>query len=158
MAPQRRWHIVILMKLYGKRLFFPLTHCFGQKGKVGNSIEITDLLWQRKKDSNPHKRSQSPVCYHYTIPLRTNDIIQIFWDLSTLLPHIFHEMKNTPVGPARTRRQGREKRTQRSRILPSIEIVTTCHGRNFPLARSASRAACSSPPQHGTYMRTMVTL
>ena len=82
----------------------------------------------------------------------------IVWDLSTLLPHIFHEMKNTPVGPARTRRQGREKRTQRSRILPSIEIVTTCHGRNFPLARSASRAACSSPPQHGTSMRTMVTL
>ena len=120
--------------------------------------QIRQLLWQRKKDSNPHKRSQSPVCYHYTIPLRTNDIIQIFWDLSTLLPHIFHEMKNTPVGPARTRRQGREKRTQRSRILPSIEIVTTCHGRNFPLARSASRAACSSPPQHGTSMRTMVTL
>lgn len=120
--------------------------------------QIRQSIWQRKKDSNPHKRSQSPVCYHYTIPLRTNDIIQIFWDLSTLLPHIFHEMKNTPVGPARTRRQGREKRTQRSRILPSIEIVTTCHGRNFPLARSASRAACSSPPQHGTSMRTMVTL
>ena len=97
------------------------------------------------------------MCYHYTIPLRTNDIIQIFWDLSTLLPHIFHEMKNTPVGPARTRRQGREKRTQRSRIFPSIEIVTTCHGRNFPLARSASRAACSSPPQHGTSMRATVT-
>lgn len=47
---------------------------------------------------------------------------------------------------------------QQSRILPSTEIVTTCHGRNFPLARSASRAACSSPPQHGTSMRTTVTL
>ena len=27
------------------------------------------LLWQRMKDSNPHKQSQSLVCYHYTNPL-----------------------------------------------------------------------------------------
>ena len=26
-------------------------------------------LWQREKDSNPHIRSQSPLCYLYTIPL-----------------------------------------------------------------------------------------
>ena len=26
-------------------------------------------FWQREKDSNPHIRSQSPLCYHYTIPL-----------------------------------------------------------------------------------------
>ena len=32
-------------------------------------------LWQGMKDSNPHKRSQSPVCYHYTNPLRTKIII-----------------------------------------------------------------------------------
>ena len=25
--------------------------------------------WQREKDSNPHIRSQSPLCYLYTIPL-----------------------------------------------------------------------------------------
>ena len=58
-----------------------------------------------------------------------------------------------PAHASRARAAG-----QQSRILPSTEIVTTCHGRNFPLARSASRAACSSPPQHGTSMRTMVTL
>ena len=46
--------------------------------------QIRQLLWQRKKDSNPHKRSQSPVCYHYTIPLCANDIIQDFWNLSSL--------------------------------------------------------------------------
>lgn len=63
----------------------------------------------------------------------------------------------SPAPPANAGRAG-ETGAQRSRILPSIEIVTTCHGRNFPLARSASRAACSSPPQHGTSMRTMVTL
>ena len=28
------------------------------------------LRWQRKKDSNPHIRSQSPLCYLYTIPLK----------------------------------------------------------------------------------------
>lgn len=27
------------------------------------------LRWQREKDSNPHIRSQSPLCYLYTIPL-----------------------------------------------------------------------------------------
>ena len=27
------------------------------------------LFWQRMRDSNPRKRSQSPVCYRYTNPL-----------------------------------------------------------------------------------------
>ena len=34
-----------------------------------NSIKITVDLWQRMRDSNPRKRSQSPVCYRYTNPL-----------------------------------------------------------------------------------------
>ena len=45
------------------------------------------------------------MCYHYTIPLRTNDIIQIFSDLSTLLSHIFHGMKNLCSGSARACKQ-----------------------------------------------------
>ena len=45
-----------------------------------------------------------------------------------------------------------------SSILPSVEMVTTCHGINFPLCCNAVFAACSSPPQQGTSMRTMVTL
>ncbi len=44
-----------------------------------------------------------------------------------------------------------------SSIFPSIEIVTTCHGINFPLACSAFFAAISKPPQQGTSIRTMVT-
>lgn len=64
----------------------------GKSKKIAPVKDGSDSRWQRKKDSNPHKRSQSPVCYHYTIPLRTNDIIQIFSDLSTLLSHIFHGM------------------------------------------------------------------
>ena len=27
------------------------------------------VFWQRMRDSNPRKRSQSPVCYRYTNPL-----------------------------------------------------------------------------------------
>ena len=31
-------------------------------------------FWQRVKDLNPHIRSQSPLCYHYTNPLfKTQD-------------------------------------------------------------------------------------
>ena len=45
-----------------------------------------------------------------------------------------------------------------SRIFPSMEIVTTCHGINLPLFFRAVTAACSSPPQQGTSMRTTVTL
>ena len=38
--------------------------------KVGATVfRCTHLAWQREKDSNPHIRSQSPLCYLYTIPL-----------------------------------------------------------------------------------------
>ena len=40
------------------------------------------LTWQREKDSNPHIRSQSPLCYLYTIPLNARAIIHVFGDLS----------------------------------------------------------------------------
>ena len=41
------------------------------------------VLWQRMKDLNPHKRSQSPVCYHYTNPLNAYAIITILKRLSS---------------------------------------------------------------------------
>ena len=48
-----------------------------------NSIKITVDLWQRMRDSNPRKRSQSPVCYRYTNPLfGTDNIISSFSCLS----------------------------------------------------------------------------
>lgn len=44
-----------------------------KKQKAFNPLKFKDLkaflLWQREKDSNPHIRSQSPLCYLYTIPL-----------------------------------------------------------------------------------------
>ena len=43
-------------------------------------------------------------------------------------------------------------------IVPSVEMTTTCHGINLPLACNAAFAACSNPPQQGTSIRTIVTL
>ena len=47
---------------------------------------------------------------------------------------------------------------RQSMRCPSTETVTTCHGMNLPLARSAAFAAASSPPQQGTSMRMTVRL
>ncbi len=44
----------------------------GQMKRKDRSLSAA-VLWQRVKDSNPHKRSQSPVCYHYTNPLCSFD-------------------------------------------------------------------------------------
>ena len=41
--------------------------CFLDK-KSSVTQRMTEL-WQREKDSNPHKQSQSLSCYPYTIPL-----------------------------------------------------------------------------------------
>ena len=40
-----------------------------QKSLSCLSRQRRDFLWQRVRDSNPRKRSQSPVCYRYTNPL-----------------------------------------------------------------------------------------
>ena len=39
------------------------------------------FLWQRMRDSNPRKRSQSPVCYRYTNPLSQEHLLlyALFW-------------------------------------------------------------------------------
>ena len=58
-------------------------------------LSWTAVLWQRRKDSNPHKRSQSPVCYLYTTPLNAIAIIYIFSVLSTFFsPFISHSGKH----------------------------------------------------------------
>ena len=44
------------------------------------------------------------------------------------------------------------------RTFPSAERVTTWKGMAFPLARQAIWAACWSPPQQGTCIRTTVRL
>ncbi len=57
-----------------------------------DNIFFIALRWQRMKDSNPHKRSQSPVCYHYTNPLSARDIIQHFRFLS--IPNFLFSKKD----------------------------------------------------------------
>ena len=52
------------------------------KGKSLKSNGFEAFEWQREKDSNPHIRSQSPLCYLYTIPLNARAIIHVFGDLS----------------------------------------------------------------------------
>ena len=37
--------------------------------KTPGTMQSQGFDWQRMKDSNPHKQSQSLVCYHYTNPL-----------------------------------------------------------------------------------------
>ena len=40
------------------------------RGKIKTPPKwVVFLFWQRMRDSNPRKRSQSPVCYRYTNPL-----------------------------------------------------------------------------------------
>ncbi len=51
-------------------------------------IYFVVLLWQREKDSNPHIRSQSPLCYLYTIPL-CSDEQAILYTLPVFCQHFF---------------------------------------------------------------------
>ena len=52
----------------------------------------------------------------------------------------------------------RSRASQRSRILPSTENVTTCQGIILPLFCRAVTTARYSPPQQGTSIRRTVTL
>ena len=45
-------------------------------------VEKCLFFWQREKDSNPHKQSQSLSCYPYTISLSADIIIHHLRDLS----------------------------------------------------------------------------
>ena len=51
------------------RDFHPLERALTGRTRKKPVVQWTTGFWQRVKDSNPHKRSQSPVCYHYTNPL-----------------------------------------------------------------------------------------
>ena len=83
------------------------------KKKSQNPKILTQFLWQRVKDSNPHKRSQSPVCYLYTTPLNARIIIHSFSDLSTHFFTRFRCFRNTlPPAPHNSLQAG--PRTPRS--------------------------------------------
>ena len=50
-------------------------------------------LWQREKDSNPHIRSQSPLCYLYTIPL-CPDEQKLLYRFRGVCQQFFQKIKN----------------------------------------------------------------
>ena len=56
------------------------------KKKAPTEVEA---FWQREKDSNPHKQSQSLLCYLYTIPLSAKSIISKRQQMSTPFFTIF---------------------------------------------------------------------
>ena len=68
----------------GKTVFYSLKGNQRKAGmkKPGIFNKYRAFTWQREKDSNPHIRSQSPLCYLYTIPLNARAIIHGFADLS----------------------------------------------------------------------------
>lgn len=57
---------------------------------------MSSVFWQRMKDLNPHKRSQSPVCYHYTNPLNAYAIITILKRLSSRSRIFSEEYSSNP--------------------------------------------------------------
>ena len=69
-------------------------------------------------------------------------------------PSILHVLnENCKCKSAKSTKSG-----QSSSNSPWMEMIFTCHGSSLPQFCSAVRTAYSSPPQHGTSMRTTVTL
>ena len=62
------------------------------------------IFWQRMRDSNPRKRSQSPVCYRYTNPLSENKsyYTQIFQKVKCFLKIIKNYFSQGKGLPGRT--------------------------------------------------------
>ena len=110
--------------------------------KKDRKLNISSLfLWQREKDSNPHIRSQSPLCYHYTIPLCSLDehllLYQRFCICQELIanfPDFFHLddagrfLANVPAAKVCGRR-GREEACARSGGRPKRELAVSAGGK-----------------------------
>ena len=87
--------------IWEKKLFRRIEICYNISvqtlvgaiiGAIEKHLKSHDLRcfsWQREKDSNPHIRSQSPLCYLYTIPLNAKSIIQTFSNLSSIRRKLF---------------------------------------------------------------------
>ena len=70
------------------------------KEKACNHCGYRLSCWQREKDSNPHKQSQSLSCYPYTISLSADIIIHHLWDLSIENFDFFKKFFRGAKGPA----------------------------------------------------------
>lgn len=115
---------------FGSRLFYCSPACL-------RAVLSTGLAFSTARPGAPRRKKQEP---------RTSP--QLLFSLSLIL---FSANSKSYVSL-------RASIQCQSSILPSTEMVTTCHWMNFPLALSAFSAAICSPPQQGTSMRRMVTL
>ena len=61
------------------------TFCLSTKGVF--------FSWQRVKDLNPHIRSQSPLCYHYTNPLCFAEQILLYTSWAICQQKLFNSWK-----------------------------------------------------------------
>ena len=52
----------------------------------------TFFFWQRDRDSNPNKQSQSLSCYRYTIPLRREILYYYSFRMSIVYSKIFKKV------------------------------------------------------------------
>ena len=93
-----------------------------------SSRQIRLFCWQREKDSNPHKQSQSLSCYPYTIPLftrflaATKVIISELFQMSTLF-FSFSNFFFIPL-PSGQKHGDRRKRKPQGVNLKFINAVT----------------------------------
>ena len=82
------------------------------------------FYWQRMRDSNPRKRSQSPVCYRYTNPLFGTVLLYATFKKSQVLFSAFSKffflLRNSPVHHF--------QRIPYQRIRPQIVLVILCIG------------------------------
>ena len=84
------------------------------RGDSKNALTLSSkgVFWQRMRDSNPRKRSQSPVCYRYTNPLCHTEqlgLYQIFRKCQVLFSFFsifFFTAFSIPQGPGSIRPLG----------------------------------------------------
>ena len=79
------------------------------------SVRMVFLFWQRMRDSNPRKRSQSPVCYRYTNPLYAEHYLlyPLFWKSQEIFLNIPQKFAVKPPGWWFPGRQGEPSRDPR---------------------------------------------
>ena len=79
------------------------------------SLWMVFLFLQRMRDSNPRKRSQSPVCYRYTNPLYAEQYLlyPLFWKSQEIFSNIPQKFAVKPPGWCLPGRQGEPSRDPR---------------------------------------------
>ena len=84
-----------------------------------SSVCFTDGAWQGMRDSNPRKRSQSPVCYRYTNPLYRCALSKRIYYYTQNSPFVKHFFTAKAPGVPGALGQGQERNAAGSTGTPS---------------------------------------